>query len=126
MAEKVIFAYFRTMEGAEKAVKELKNRGFHDARIDRFSPIGGGNVHDVDDILENPFTNQGISLTTSTLGSPELNPDKRTLLAAHEDASGWTGGHGFSSPEDVCVTVFIDPARLEEVTSLLELAGARL
>jgi hypothetical protein len=126
MAEKYIFGYFRTIEAAQKAAEELKNHGFNDVHIDRFSPMLGGNYHDFDDDFENPFTNQAISLTTSTLGSPNRNNDQNILAAAHPDASAMAGGTGFNSPEDVCVTVFTEPKRFDEAYALLEKAGAKL
>ena len=36
MKEKGIIAYFRTEKGAQKAVRELKERGFETVRMDHF------------------------------------------------------------------------------------------
>jgi hypothetical protein len=124
MDERYVFGYFRTPEAARKAAEELKTRGF-EAYVDRFSPMGGGGDHDFDDDFQNPFTNQRMSLAESTLGSPKQNKDIDILAAAHPDASGFSGGNGFETPEDVCVTVFTPLGRLDEARKVLEQHGAR-
>jgi len=125
LAEKFIFGYFQTMDAAQKAAQELNRLGF-ETDVDRFSPIGGGDVHDRNDQdLTNPFQDQTLSLAESTLGSPRMSDDKRILLAAHPDASGLSGGQPMDSLEDVCLTVFTSPERYDEALAVLHKHGAR-
>lgn len=126
MGERNIFGYFQTMEQAQKVADKLKAHGFEIVSVDRFSPLLGGNPYDLDSEITGLFRNQNNSLTTTTLGSPPLNPDERILAAAHEDSSGLSGGTGFAHQEDVCVTVITDSSRYEEAYGLLEQYGATL
>ncbi|MBA4542853.1 MULTISPECIES: hypothetical protein [Thermoactinomyces] len=122
MEQKYLFGYFRTMEAAKQAAQALKENGF-EAYIDRFSPLGGGNLHDRDDDLKNPFTDPTMSLQASTLGGDRS--DRDILKAVHPDASGLSGGQPFDSMEDVCVTVFTEPERSAQAQQILEQFGAR-
>ncbi|MFC7441032.1 hypothetical protein [Laceyella putida] len=124
MAERAIFGYFQTTDAAQQAAAELKQAGF-EVDVSRFSPIGGGKDADGDATFSNPFENPRMSLTESTLGGPEFDPDKSVLFAAHPDASGLSGGQAMSSLEDVCVTVFASPDRAQEAEAILEKHGAR-
>jgi hypothetical protein len=122
MKEKSIIAYFRTEKNAQKAVQELKERGFETVQMDRFSQFPGENVVD----LDNPISESPSSLASITMGAAISSRDAGVLAAAHPDASGLSGADGLDAPEDVIVTVVTDEAREEEARSLLERAGGRL
>ncbi len=125
MPEKYLFGYFRTIDAARQAAEELKTNGF-EVYIDRFSPIGGGDPHDLrDDDLKNPFQKPPLSLTESTLGGPEIREDTRILRATHPDASGISGGQALSSLEDVSVTVFFREEDREKAEQILKKHGVR-
>lgn len=126
MGQRSIFGYFQTMEQAQKAAEELKAQGFETVSVDRFSPMLGGNPYDGDEEIASIFQTPSNSLTTTALGSPPMDDDQRILAAAHQDASGLSGGTGFSHPEDVCVTVITDQERYEEAFQLLEQYGAKV
>ncbi|MGA8941789.1 MAG: hypothetical protein WB502_03610 [Thermoactinomyces sp.] len=125
MPEKYLFGYFRTLDAARQAAEELKANGF-EVYVDRFSPIGGGDRHDLqDDDLNNPFRKSPMSLTESVLGGPEIRQDTGILRAAHPDASGLSGGQALSSLEDVSVTVFFHEEDREKAEQILKKHGAR-
>ncbi|MBO2532045.1 MAG: hypothetical protein CW342_04025 [Thermoactinomycetaceae bacterium] len=122
MGEKSIIAYFRTEKNAQKAVRELKERGFDTVRMDHFSQFPGENVVD----LDNPISESPSSLASITMGAAISSRDAGVLAAAHPDASGMAGADGMESPENVIVTVVTEEDREEEARSLLEWAGGRL
>lgn len=122
MKEKGIIAYFRTEKGAQKAVRELKERGFETVRMDHFSQFPGENVAD----LDNPISESPSSLAGMTMGAAISSRDAGVLVAAHPDASGMSGADDLDAPEDVIVTVVTEESREEEARSLLEQAGGRL
>jgi hypothetical protein len=123
LEQKYIFGYFQTMEAAKQAAKALIDNGF-EAYIDRFSPLGGGALHDLDDDdVKNPFTDPTMSLQASTLGGDRS--DRDILKAVHPDASGLSGGQPFDSMEDICVTVFARPDQTAKAQRILEQYGAR-
>lgn len=125
MPEKSLFGYFRTIDAARQAAKELKANGF-EVYVDRFSPIGGGEPHDLqDEDVKDPFQEPSMSLTESTLGGPEIRADTRILRATHPDASGISGGQALSSLEDVSVTVFFREEDREKAEQILKKHGAR-
>ncbi|WP_124727252.1 SPOR domain-containing protein [Staphylospora marina] len=123
MKERFVFGYFQTPDAAQKAAEELKARGF-EAYVDRFDPMGGGRGYE-DHEVHNPFIDQKMSLSESTVGTPPANDDKRILLSAHPDASGLAGGNGFEKQEDHSVTVFCQAEQMEEVRQILKRHGAR-
>src|SRR5690606_1995742 len=122
MGEKSIIAYFRTEKNAQKAVRELKERGFDTVWMDHFSQFPGENVVD----LDNPISESPSSLASITMGAAISSRDAGVLAAAHPDASGMAGADGMESPENVIVTVVTEEDREEEARSLLEWAGGRL
>lgn len=124
MAERTIFGYFQTIDAARNAAQELEQLGF-EVDVSRFSPLGGGKDTDGDATFSNVFENPRMSLTETTLGGPEFDPDKSVMLAAHPDASGFAGGQAMSALEDVCVTVFASPERAPEAERILGKHGAR-
>lgn len=125
MPEKSLFGYFRTIDAARQAAKELKANGF-EVYVDRFSPIGGGEPHDLqDEDVKDPFQEPSMSLTESTLGGPEIRADTRILRATHPDASGISDGQALSSLEDVSVTVFFREEDREKAEQILKKHGAR-
>ncbi len=122
MEEKGIIAYFQTEERAQRAVDELKKRGFATVQIDHFSQFPGENVVD----LDNPISEPPSSLASVAMGAAISSRDAGVLAASHPDASGLSGADGLEAPEDVVVTVVTDKAREEEARTLLERAGGRL
>ncbi|RAL26268.1 hypothetical protein [Thermoflavimicrobium daqui] len=127
MTQKNIFAFFHTVDKAQAAAHELKERGFDIVQVDRFSPIpGGGREPDLDDETHGLFHRQANSLTTTTLGLPPINNDLRILATAHPDASGMADGSAFDHAEDICLTVITDESRFDEACELLEKHGGRL
>lgn len=120
MGEKGIIAYFRTEERAQRAVRELKSRGFDTVQLDHFSQFPGENAVDSD----NPISESPSSLAGLTMGTA-ITRDAGVLAAAHPDASGMSGA-GPDASENVIVTVVTDETREEEARSLLERAGGRL
>lgn len=121
MAEKSIIAYFRTEEAAERAVQELKKRGFDTVQLDHFSHFPGDGGVD----LDNPISEAPSSLAGLTTGGAISSRDAGVLAAAHPDVSGLSGTDD-TAPENVIVTVVTDETREEEARSLLERAGGRL
>lgn len=126
MGQRNIFAYFQTIDQAKKAAEQLKAQGFETVSVDRFSPMLGGNPFDGDEEITSILQNPRNSLTTTTLGSPPMSNDEQILAATHTDASGLSGGTGFSHPEDVCVTVITDDDQYETAYQILEQYGARV
>jgi hypothetical protein len=123
MGTRNIFGYFQTLDQAQKAADDLRNRGFETVSVDLISPMLGGKPYDpqITGILQN----QNQSLAEITLGSNPLSDDQRILASANENASGMSGGTGFTHLEDVCVTVITEEERYEEANQLLEGYGAR-
>ncbi|MBA4600950.1 hypothetical protein [Thermoactinomyces mirandus] len=125
MPVKYMFGYFRTIDAARQAAEELEANGF-EVYVDRFSPIGGGKPHDLqDEDSINPFQKPSMSLTESTLGGPDIRQDSRILRAVHPDASGMSGGQPLSSLEDISVTVFFYEEDREKAEQILKKHGAR-
>lgn len=125
MGQRSVFGYFQQIDQAQKAAEDLKSKGYKVVSVDRISPALGGKPDDFDEEIHGMLHHQGNSLTTTTLGSPPLNDDERILAASHVDASGLSGGNGFSHPEDVCVTVITDEDGYKEAYEILERYGAR-
>lgn len=125
MGQRSVFGYFQELDQAKKAAEELKSKGYSMVSVDRILPVLGGKPEDRDEEIHGMLLHQGNSLTTTTLGSPPLDDDKRILASSHVDASGLAGGNGFSHPEDVCVTVITDDQGYKQAYKILENYGAR-
>ncbi|SHE76826.1 hypothetical protein SAMN05444392_10361 [Seinonella peptonophila] len=121
MNERNIFAYFHELDEAERAAYELRNSGFKKVQVDRFSAApGGGKDTDLDSEINGILRQQNESLTTTTLGIPNTNPDLRVIAATHPDASGMSDGDGFHHPADICLTVLTTNDQYPKAEAILK------
>ncbi|SFS32874.1 hypothetical protein [Marininema halotolerans] len=121
MAERTIFAFFRTEQRAIEAVQRLKTHGYHEVHLARFNPDLTAEVghlaFPVAETLLGPSWQMGS--TMDELGG-------NILRASDAKASGMSDGSDEWGAEDLSVTVIVDEKEVETVEGLLVKLGGRL
>ncbi|MFC4077475.1 hypothetical protein [Salinithrix halophila] len=121
MAERNIFAFFRSEQRAKQAVQRLKEQGFDTVSLSRFNP-------DLTAVNSNMDIMIGETLG-KTMGPAGFSPDTQgaeILQAADEKESGMADGSDEWGAEDLSVTVITDETRAEEAEQLLKEMGGNL
>lgn len=118
--EKNILAFFKSVDEAENAAKQLEALGTVDMSIDRFSKNPGGELNSI----ANPITDEISSLATLSLNADISGRDDGILLAAGADASGLSdGGQGGPTGRDILLTVVVNENVHQQALQICEQAG---
>jgi len=113
---KIILAYFKSPEEANKVLEKIKNLGVTEIQIDRLSnyPLGSS------DQLMNPLTGDTLSQATLTLG---VNSGRDTGILASTDVSASGMSDGGQSPitgRDIILGATVDESIFDKARQLIK------
>jgi len=120
--ERSILATFASGPDAEAALRELKQNGYKDSRLDRIGEYG----FQPDRFEKRPaISGNEPSLVNAVLKPERLDDNSRVLLGATNDASGLAGPMSMDhSP--FLITVVTDDLGVDPAVEILERLGGRV
>ncbi|SDW45113.1 hypothetical protein SAMN05444487_103185 [Marininema mesophilum] len=122
MAERTIFAFFRTEQRAIEAVHKLKEHGFDEVTLSRFNPDLTAEIGSLAFTVADPLIGPSLQMGSTTDSSYDAN----ILRSTDTKANGMSDGCAEWGAEDLSLTVIVDETRAEEAEQLLEGMGGRL
>ncbi|CAM3385779.1 hypothetical protein AB1399_12330 [Hydrogenibacillus schlegelii] len=121
--ERLIQAFFRTVDAAERALGRLRVLGPLEVDIRRLNPFPhDGAVARPANLLSGRIP----SLSHLTLGTDHPRPDFAVLEAADPSASGLADGDPSAGGEDVVLIALVPPEHAEAAEAIVRDAGGRL
>ncbi|OEF99664.1 hypothetical protein BHF71_07840 [Vulcanibacillus modesticaldus] len=113
-----ILAAFKSIEEAQKAAEELKQRGFSNIQVDQIGMYPGSQMND----LFNPITGGFKSLADLTLGS-FTNKSSEILASVDVSASGMADGSGsyMDINRNILLTVVTDEVKAKEAEQVIKM-----
>lgn len=117
--EKAIIAAFRTMDQAQKAMRDLKALGVIDQSVDRMSMYP---VTDLEERRHNPITGNYPGLASSTFDH-EMNRDASVMASVNPSASGMSDGEVSEVGKDVVLTVVIPKNKYDQAEQIVKEYG---
>ncbi|RNB83411.1 hypothetical protein EDM56_22365 [Brevibacillus fluminis] len=122
MEERNILAGFFTEEDAEKAAKQLKQKGFETVQVDHIGLFPG----DGTDKIMNPISGEIPSLGSLTLAGDFSSKDASILAAANPSASGMADGSHDGVGRTVLLTAVVPEERGDEAVAIIRACGGEV
>lgn len=125
MSERSVFAYFRTPDQANEALRRLKSLKLVDYAIERIDGYSGTGVQSLDK-LGGTITGDFPSLGNLTLGGDFDNPDAAKLATASVSASGYSSGgpENRVSGYDIMLAAIVEEEDVDKANEIVREAGA--